>query len=62
MKVDQIKRYYPNAMTVHAAKGLEFDNVCVVDFNADDEESANVMFVALTRAKIELELLNFLML
>ncbi len=58
-EVDQIKRYYPNAMTVHAAKGLEFDNVCVVDFNADDEESANVMFVALTRAKDRVGVIKF---
>lgn len=58
-EVDEIKKYYPSVMTVHAAKGLEFNNVCVIDFNTDDEESANVMFVALTRAKDRVGVIKF---
>jgi superfamily I DNA/RNA helicase len=42
---------YHDAMTIHKAKGLEFDNVVVVDFPIEDEEAINVAFVALTRAR-----------
>lgn len=58
-EVDQIKKLYPSVMTVHAAKGLEFNNVCVVDFNIDDIEDENIMFVALTRAKDRVGILKF---
>lgn len=41
-------------MTVHQAKGKEFDAVVIADafnrFYRDDEESRNVFYVALTRA------------
>jgi superfamily I DNA/RNA helicase len=40
-----------DAMTIHKAKGLEFDNVVVIDFPIEDDEATNVAFVALTRAK-----------
>lgn len=58
-EVDTIMKYYPSVMTVHAAKGLEFNNVCVIDFNTDDEESENIMFVALTRAKDRVGVIKF---
>lgn len=50
-EVERILPYYPNVMTIHAAKGAEFNNVCVVDFDVLTEEDTNIMFVALTRAK-----------
>jgi superfamily I DNA/RNA helicase len=40
-----------DVLTIHKAKGLEFDNVIIIDFNIEEEESINVAFVALTRAK-----------
>ena len=58
-EVEQIAKVYQSVMTVHAAKGLEFTNVCIIDFNTDDEESANVMFVALTRAKDRVGVIKF---
>jgi superfamily I DNA/RNA helicase len=42
---------YPNVSTIHKAKGLEYDNVLVVDFDIEGDEDRNVAFVALTRAK-----------
>lgn len=42
---------YHDVLTIHKAKGLEFDNVIVVDFSIEDDEAVNVAFVALTRAK-----------
>lgn len=42
---------YENAMTVHQAKGLEFDNVIVVDNDSDGNEEININYVALTRAR-----------
>lgn len=50
-EVDEIKKLYPSVMTVHAAKGLEFNNVCISDFKIQSEEDENIMFVALTRAR-----------
>lgn len=43
-----------NAMTIHQAKGLEFKNVLLVDFEIQNEEDKNVAYVALTRAKDKL--------
>lgn len=48
-----------SAMTVHKAKGLEFDNVVVVDFSIEDDEAVNVAFVALTRARNKQIVVNF---
>jgi DNA helicase-2/ATP-dependent DNA helicase PcrA len=50
---------YRDAMTIHKAKGLEFDNVVVVDFPIEDEEAINVAFVALTRAKNKQVVMTF---
>lgn len=51
-EVFQITKYYSNATTIHQAKGAEFNNVLLVEFEPDgDEEDENVLFVALTRAK-----------
>jgi superfamily I DNA/RNA helicase len=58
-EVEQIKKLYPSVMTVHGAKGLEFNNVCVINFTIESEEDANIMFVALTRAKDRIAILKF---
>lgn len=50
-QVLRLSSFFENVYTIHAYKGLEADNVFVVDFPVNDEESANVRFVALTRAK-----------
>ena len=51
VEVSKIKKYYPDASTIHAAKGLEYHAVVVLDFNQKDEEDENVMYVAMTRAE-----------
>lgn len=43
-----------NAMTIHQAKGLEFKNVLLVDFEIQNEEDKNVAYVGMTRAKDKL--------
>ena len=58
-EVEEIRKHYPSVMTIHAAKGLEFNNVCVVDFNIETEEDKNIMFVALTRAKDRIGVLKY---
>jgi superfamily I DNA/RNA helicase len=40
-----------NATTIHQAKGIEFKNVLLVDFELQNEEDKNVAYVGLTRAK-----------
>ncbi len=50
-RVREVQNYYPNVMTVHAAKGLEFDNVVTIKFKYRDKSDTNVHFVAKTRAK-----------
>ena len=60
-----------NLMTVHSVKGLEFDHVFVVGMeegifphmnslmeNSDVEEERRLCYVAITRAKLELHLIN----
>lgn len=51
----QVKRIkelgYENVSTVHQAKGLEYDNVVVTDFELSTVEEVNVAYVACTRAK-----------
>jgi len=42
---------YSNVSTIHSAKGLEYENVVVVDSVFLDEDDINVAYVALTRAK-----------
>jgi superfamily I DNA/RNA helicase len=43
-----------NATTIHQAKGIEFKNVLLVDFELKNEEDKNVAYVGLTRAKDKL--------
>lgn len=42
---------YSFVSTVHQAKGLEFDNVVVIDFELSSEEEINIAYVAATRAR-----------
>ena len=37
--------------TIHQAKGLEYDNVILIDFPFNDEEGLNIAYVGMTRAK-----------
>lgn len=56
---------YVNAMTIHQAKGLEYDYVIVVDntmISESDIEDLNVAYVALTRAKDEILVINWVQL
>jgi superfamily I DNA/RNA helicase len=48
-----------NAMTIHQAKGLEFKNVLLVDFEIQIEEDKNVAYVGITRAKDRLIIAHF---
>lgn len=48
-----------NAMTIHQAKGLEFSNVLLVDFQILTEEDKNVAYVGITRAKDKLIVMHF---
>ena len=42
---------YALVSTIHQAKGLEYDNVVVVDFELSSEEEINIAYVGLTRAR-----------
>ena len=42
---------YTNVSTIHQAKGLEYDNVIVIDHPITSMEDLNVAYVALTRAR-----------
>ena len=41
----------PFVSTIHQAKGLEYDNVAVIDFELSSAEEINIAYVALTRAR-----------
>lgn len=58
-QVKEIEKYYPSVMTIHAAKGLEFDSVCLVNFDEESSEDINVKFVAQTRARDRLATLSY---
>ena len=51
-------RYY-QVSTVHQAKGLEYDNVIVIDDSIDEVEDLNIAYVAITRAKNNVLIANF---
>lgn len=50
---------YSNVSTVHQAKGLEYDNVIVVDTAIKNMEDLNIAYVALTRARDNLLVINW---
>lgn len=50
---------YPNADTIHGAKGLEYPNVIVIDTPITTLEDLNVAYVALTRARDRVLVINW---
>ena len=48
-----------NVSTIHQAKGLEYDHVIVIDTEINCLEDLNVAYVALTRAKDSMLIINF---
>ena len=50
---------YSNVSTVHQAKGLEYDNVIVIDTTIRNMEDLNIAYVALTRARDNMLVINW---
>ncbi len=50
---------YFECSTIHQAKGLEYDNVLVIDTTINCMEDLNIAYVALTRAKDNLFVINW---
>lgn len=50
---------YNNVDTVHQAKGLEYNNVVIIDSTIEDIESLNVAYVAITRARDAAFIINW---
>ena len=50
---------YYKVSTIHQAKGLEYDNVVVIDREIDDQEALNIAYVAMTRARNNLLVANY---
>lgn len=50
---------YYETSTVHQAKGLEYDNVIVIDTTITSTEDLNIAYVAMTRAKNRLMVINW---
>lgn len=59
-QVSSIKNYgYFEVDTIHQAKGLEYDNVLIIDTIISGLEDLNIAYVALTRAKNNLFVINW---
>ena len=59
-QVKQIKELgYFNVDTIHQAKGLEYDDVIVLDTTITSTEDLNIAYVAMTRAKNRLLIINW---
>lgn len=50
---------YTNVSTIHQAKGLEYDRVVVIDYEIKNDEDLNIAYVAMTRAKDDLIIVNW---
>jgi superfamily I DNA/RNA helicase len=50
--------HYANVDTIHSAKGLEYENVILVDSEITGVEDRNVAYVGMTRAKDRLLIVN----
>ena len=57
VKYIQDKGYF-EVSTVHQAKGLEYDNVIVIDSTISSVEDLNIAYVAMTRARNNLFIVN----
>lgn len=49
---------YFECSTVHQAKGLEYKNVIVIDSTISSTEDLNIAYVAMTRARDNLFIIN----
>ena len=59
-QVKEVKSWgYNNVSTIHQAKGLEYNNVVVIDFEIDTIEELNIAYVALTRARDNLLVIDW---
>ena len=58
VKAVQSMGYY-NVDTVHQAKGLEYQNVIVIDMVISSTEDLNIAYVAMTRAQDNLLVINW---
>lgn len=58
-EVEQLSPLFTNVSTIHAFKGLEAEDVVHVAFQTQSQESENIKFVALTRAKNRLGIASF---
>lgn len=47
------------ATTIHQAKGLEYENVILIDFTIETEEDLNVAYVGMTRAENKLMIVEY---
>lgn len=58
-KLDEIRSV---SMTLHSSKGLEYDQVIIFasDYNLENKEDINNHYVAVTRAKSKLIIINFI--
>lgn len=59
LQVRELLNYFDDVRTVHSYKGLEDDNIFIVNFAEDNEENENIMFVAKTRARNKLGIDTF---
>lgn len=50
-EVNILSSFFPNVHTVHSYKGLEEDDIVIINFSTSNEEGQNIMFVAKTRAR-----------
>ena len=50
---------YFRVSTIHQAKGLEYKDVIVIDGEMPSSEDLNVSYVAMTRARDNLAVVNF---
>jgi superfamily I DNA/RNA helicase len=50
---------FQNVSTIHQAKGLEYDNVIMIDINVQNYEDLNIAYVAATRARNKLMVISF---
>lgn len=59
----QVKKFLSlgviNVSTVHQAKGLEYNNVIIVDFDSTNVEEKNIAYVAMTRAKNKMWIIDY---